>query len=113
MQIVVRCQNAPISDTLVAHGVERASRELRPFSARILRVELVLADLSGLKQGGGHACRATVDIRGGGRVRYEGRADDFYHAISKTTAGLAHHVQRALERRRDHHSDQPPMPPAA
>jgi ribosomal subunit interface protein len=115
MQIGIRFQNAPVSDALVAHCQERARRELRPFSARISRVQLVLADLNGLKQGGGHACRATVDILGGVRVRYEGRADDYYQAVSKTTAGLAHHVQRALERRRRHHAEQRPstMPPAA
>jgi ribosomal subunit interface protein len=115
VRIDIRCQNAPVSNALAAHGLERARRELRPFSVRISRVQLVLADLNGLKQGSGHVCRATVDILGGARVRYEARADDYYQAVSQTTAGLAHQVQRVLERRRGHHAAQRPstMPPAA
>jgi ribosomal subunit interface protein len=114
VQIIIRGQNVPVSEALVAHSVERVSRAFRPFSSRIARVQFVFVDLNGPKHGLGHACRATVDLLGGGHVRYEGRAGDFYHSVSQTVAGMARHVQRALARRRSHVMERPnSAPPAA
>jgi ribosomal subunit interface protein len=105
VQIIIRGQNVPVSDALVAHCIERVSRGFRPFSSRISRVQFVLVDLNGPKHGVGHACRATVDLSHGGHVRYEGRAADFYQALSQTVAGIARPIQRALVRRRSHAVD--------
>jgi ribosomal subunit interface protein len=100
MEIVIRGQNVEISEALVAHCVERASRAFRPFSSRISRVQLVFVDLNGPKRGLGQACRATVEFTGGGHVRYESRAEDYYRSISQAVAGMARHIQRVLGRRR-------------
>lgn len=114
MQIIIRGQNVPVSDALVAHCIERVSRGFRPFSSRISRVQFVFVDLNGPKHGLGHACRATVDLTAGGHVRYEGRAADFYQAVAQTIAGIARPIQRALVRRRSHAFDRPSSaPPAA
>ena len=114
MQIVIRGQNVPVSEALIAHGVERVTRAFRPFSSHISRVELVFVDLNGPKQGLGQACRATVDLLGGGHVRYEGRAANYYQALSQTVAGMARHIQRKLVRRRGHVVEGPSTtPPAA
>lgn len=115
MQIVIRGQNVPVSEALVAHCTERAQRGLRPFSSHISRVQFVFVDLNGTKPGLGHACRATVELSSGGQVRYEGRAGDYYQAGSQAIAGMARSLQRALERRRVHLDDRVGIttPPAA
>ena len=100
MQIDIRGQNVSVSEGLVAHCVARANRAFRPFSSRIARVQFVFVDLNGPKRGLGQACRATVDLLGGGHVRYECRAEDYYRSSSQTVEGMTRHIQRALVRRR-------------
>jgi ribosomal subunit interface protein len=113
VQIVSRGQNVEVSDALVAHCLERATRALRPFSSHISRVQFVFVDLGGIRQGTGHACRVTVELSGGGRVRYEGRAEDYYHAASLSIVGVSRHIQRALERRRVFAAARASTPPPA
>ncbi|HET8940250.1 MAG TPA: HPF/RaiA family ribosome-associated protein [Polyangiales bacterium] len=102
MQIVSRGQNVAVSDGLVAHCVGRARRALRPFRSRIAHVQLVFRDLALKGQGLGRSCRVTVELVGGGQVRYEGRADDHYQSASEALVGTARYIQRKLERRRGH-----------
>ncbi len=102
MQIVSRGQNVAVSDALNAHCVDRARRALRPFSSRISQVQFVFVDLNGTKRGLGHACRVTVVLSGGGQIRYEARAADYYQSASQAIVGTARHIQRVLERRRGH-----------
>ena len=113
MQIDIRGQNVLVSDALVTHCVERAGRAFRPFSSRITRVQFVFVDLNGPKRGLGQACRATVDLLGGGQVRYECRAEDYYRSFSQAVAALARQVQRALARRRGHAPARTSAPPPA
>ena len=114
MEIVIRGQNVAVSDALLEHCLTRAGRAFRPFSSHIARVQLVFVDLNGPKRGLGYACRATVDLSGGGHVRYEGRAVDYYRSISQAVAGLARQIQRALMRRRTRAVERAStLPPAA
>jgi ribosome-associated translation inhibitor RaiA len=114
MQIIIRGQNVPVSETLARHCIDRVQRAFRPSSLRIARVHIVFVGLSAARQGLGHACRVTVDLRNGGHVRYESRAEDYYQCALQTITGAARHVQRALERRRIRAADRPnTMPPAA
>jgi hypothetical protein len=84
------------------------------LSSRISHAEFVFVDLNGTKRGLGHACRVTVDLLGGGQVRYEARAADYYKAASQAIVGTARHVQRALGRRRSSVEAGPSVtPPAA
>jgi ribosomal subunit interface protein len=114
MQIMVRGQNVPVSDALATHCVDRARRAFRQFRSRISGVHFVFVSLGGTRLGVSRACRVTVDLSGGGHVRYEARAEDYYQAALHTIAGTVRHVQRALQRRRSHVPDRVSMPrPAA
>ena len=100
MQIDIRGQNVPISGSLAAHCLDRLDRALRPFSSRIARVEIVFVDLNGPKKALGQACRATVELLNGVRVRFESRTEDFYQSAGQTVAGIVRPIQRAIARRR-------------
>jgi ribosomal subunit interface protein len=100
VQIDIRGQNVPVSGNLAAHCVDRLDRALRAFSSRIARVQIVFVDLNGPKKGSGQACRATVELLNGARVRFESRTEDYYQAAAETIAGIVRPIQRALTRRR-------------
>jgi hypothetical protein len=82
------------------------------LSSHISHAEFVFVDL-GTKRGLGHACRVTVDLLGGGQVRYEARAGDHYKSAAQAIVGTARHIQRALERRRGYVDAGPSAPPPA
>lgn len=100
MQIDIRGQNVPVSGSLAALCMDRLDRALRPFSSRVARVQIVFVDLNGPKNGPGQACRATVELVNGGRVRFSTRSEDYYQAAAQTIAGIVRPIQRALTRRR-------------
>ncbi|HKP56875.1 MAG TPA: HPF/RaiA family ribosome-associated protein [Polyangiales bacterium] len=101
MQIDIRGQNVPVSGSLAAHCLDRLDRALRPFSSRIRSVQIVFVDLNGPRNGPGQACRATVELVNGGRVRFSSRTEDYYQAAAQTIAGIVRPIQRALTRERD------------
>ncbi|HKP57773.1 MAG TPA: HPF/RaiA family ribosome-associated protein [Polyangiales bacterium] len=100
MQIDIRGQNVAVSGNLAAHCLDRLDRALRPFSSRIARVQIVFVDLNGPRNGPAQACRATVELLNGGRVRFSSRAEDYYQAAAQTIAGIVRPVQRTLTRPR-------------
>ena len=111
MQIDIRGQNVSMSGALAAHCLDRLDRALRPFSSRIARVQIIFVDLNGQKKAPDQACRATIELRHGGRVRFTSRTEDYYQSASQAIAGIVRRLQRAVTRQRSFR-DGPSLPAA-
>ncbi|HKU37421.1 MAG TPA: hypothetical protein VJR89_04720 [Polyangiales bacterium] len=93
--------------------MDRLDRALRPFASRLAHVQIVFVDLNGPKKSPAQACRATVELLNGGRVRFESRTEDYYQSAGQAIAGIVRPIQRALARRRDVRMGLSPTLPAA
>lgn len=109
MNTHIRSHHVQVSEALESHCRERVERALAPFSARVRRVEVVLADVNGPRGGPGQVCRLFIELQDGATLIFATAANDFYRAVTAAAAGAGRQLARALERKvsRSHERFQP------
>jgi putative sigma-54 modulation protein len=101
VELQVRGKNLKLSESLHGHVRRRVEFSLARFSARLVRVFVLLADASGPRGCRNRSCRIAVRLCPAGSVLVEHSGTDLYAAIDQACDRAGRAVAREVERERD------------
>lgn len=101
MQIDVHARNAPLTDAIRTHVVDRFTAALDQHDGAVDAVRVVLRDENGPRGGVDQVCDATIGLHAAEPVRISKRGDDLYRAITDAAEATKQAVGRTLARHKD------------